>query len=63
MTNNENEFEHFGKVYVAVKTEGRDELCFGCSFNHLLKRCTLPTHPCSKSARQDSRNVIFKEKV
>lgn len=62
---NENEFEHDGKVYVAV-----DERlgCEGCSFQTKIHggcnfAAAIGFGPyCFKPRRQDGRNVIFVEK-
>lgn len=58
MRNNEDEFEHEGKVYVEVFTEHNN--CTGCDLRGVP---ACKNVECCKFDRKDGRSVIFKEKV
>jgi len=54
---NENEFEHDGKVYVAVDAEFA---CDGCAAQFSGRFCSVAK--CCDDERSDGRDVIFVEK-
>lgn len=65
MTNNENEFEYEGEVYVAVDAKIVEPglfSCEGCDLVYGSDGCFLAPY-CTSNQRKDNRNVIFKEKV
>ena len=63
MKNNENEFKHLGKTYVAEDaSKGRFGIasCKECSAPPF---CAAVTVECDGFKRKDNRDVIFKERV
>ena len=59
MSKNENEFEFYGKVYVAKDHPEDDIHCVGCD---LYPNCFSEVAKCTPDERLDFKNVIFVEK-
>ena len=65
MSNNENEFEFEGKVYVAEHNDDYHGDCLDCAFESILNSCmyVIKKYPCVSDKRLDGMDAIFKEKV